>query len=92
MNTAGACDHSCVLFAVNLDLYIHCFIHQFCLQLVATSCGVVFNSSYRNIIDYGDNLARISQNIMIIFLVIAQVYNRASFLCDRVSYNTAEAY
>ena len=67
MNTAGACDHSCVLFAVNMDLYIHCFIHQFCLQLVTTSCGFVFNFSYRNIFDYGNNLAKISQIVVIMF-------------------------
>ena len=48
-------------------IYIHSFIHQFCLRLVATSCGFAFNSSYHNIIDYHDNLARISQNIVIIF-------------------------
>ena len=67
MNTDRACDHSCVLFAVNLDYYIHCFIHQFFLQLVMTSCGFVFNYSYHNIIDYRDNLARILWNIVIMF-------------------------
>ena len=61
-----ACDHSCVSLAVNLDYYIYCFQHQFCLQLVTTSCGFV-NSSYRNITEYRNNLARISQNIEIIF-------------------------
>ena len=25
-NTDRACDHSCVLSAVNLDYYIHCFV------------------------------------------------------------------
>ena len=69
LNTARACgDHSCVWFAASLDYYIHCFIHQFCLQLIATSCGFAVNSSYRDIIDYRDNLQRISQNIVIIFL------------------------
>ena len=37
----------------------------FCLQLVSTFCGYSVNSSYRNIIDYRDNLVRISQNIEI---------------------------
>ena len=32
-----------------------------------TSCGSVFNSSCRNIIDYRDNLATISQNIVMMF-------------------------
>ena len=31
------------------------------------SCGFVYNSSYLNIIDYRDNLATISQNIVIMF-------------------------
>ena len=66
MNTARASDHSCVLFALTWTIsYIHCFIHQFCLQLVTTSCGFAFNSSYCDIIDYRDNLVRISQNIVI---------------------------
>ena len=76
LNNARACDHPCVLFAVIMDYFIHCFIHQFCLQLVTTSCGFAVNSSYHNIINYLDNLVRISQNIMIIlFLVIAQAYS-----------------
>ena len=63
-------DNSCVLLAVNLDHYIHCFIHHFCLQLVTTSCGFAVNSSYRNIIDYWDNSVRISQNIAILFRLL----------------------
>ena len=55
-----ACDHSCVLFAANLDYYIHCFIYLFCLQLVTMSCDCAVNSSYHN-------LVRILQNIAIIF-------------------------
>ena len=55
MNTARACDHSCVSFAVNLDYYVHSLtipIHQFCLQLVTTSCGFAVNSSYHDVIDH----------------------------------------
>ena len=46
---------------------ICCYYRSFCLQLVTTSCGFVFNSSYCNIINYWDNLATISQNIVIMF-------------------------
>ena len=70
LNNARACDHPCVLFAVIMDYFIHCFIHQFCLQLVTTSCGFAVNSSYRNIIDYWDNSVRISQNIAILFRLL----------------------
>ena len=62
-----ACDHSCVLFSADLDYYIHCFIDQFCLQLVTMSCDCAVNSSYHNIINYHDNLVRILQNIAKIF-------------------------
>ena len=59
------------LFAVNMDYYIHCFIHQFCLQLVTTSYGFAANSSYCNIINYQDNVVRISQNIVIILFLLS---------------------
>ena len=54
---------------------LFCFIHQFCLQLETTSCGFVFNSSYHNIIDYRDNLATISQNIMMFFWLLHRPTN-----------------
>ena len=52
-----------------------CHYHSFCLQLVRTSCGFVFNSSCRNIIDYRDNLATISQNIVIMFFWLSHSPN-----------------
>ena len=63
-----ACDHSCVLFAINLDYWLHSlFYSSILLATCNTSCGFAVNSSYRNIIDYCDKLVRILQNIAIIF-------------------------
>ena len=57
----------CLLYLGLLAIAFHCFIHQFCLQLVTTSCSFAVNSSYCDIIDYCDNVVRISQNIAVIF-------------------------
>ena len=59
------CSFLC-FFAATLGYFIHCVFINICLQLVTTSCGFAVNSSYRNIINYFDNLVRISQIIAII--------------------------
>ena len=65
------------MFAVNIA------IRQFCLQLTTISCGLAVNSSYRDIIDYPDNVQGILQNIVIanVFLVSAQAYLLRMYAC-----------
>ena len=60
------------MFAVNIA------IHQFCLQLTTISIGFAVNSSYRDVIDYQDNLQRISQNIAIMYFWLS---HRPNSIC-----------
>ena len=58
------------MFAVNIA------IRQFCLQLTTISFGLSVNSSYRDIIDYSDNVQRILQKIVIMYFWFTHVCMR----------------